>query len=99
MNAESSIPSPTEDKEVEELLAYLETDETQPIVGHASNMSAVHDPSTGHSTLDTISDDEDYDQLFMEVMAGDGAKSPIGLREEHRWYESQQDQGSSMDLS
>lgn len=93
------MPSPTEDKEIEEMLSYLEPDETQPIAGHASIMSAVHDSTTGHSTLDTISDDEDYDQLFMEVMAGDGATSPIGLSKEHRWYEPQQDQGSSMDLS
>ena len=93
------MPSPTEDKEIEELLSYLETDKTRSIAGHASNMSAVHDSSTGHSAPDTISDDEDYDQLFMEVMAGDGAKSPIGLSEEHRWCEPQQDQGSSMDLS
>ena len=88
------MPSPTEDQEVEELLSYLETDETYSIGGHTRNAFSIQDPTKRRSKLDTISDDEDYDQLFMEVLGNDG-----GMLERQALCQPQQDHGSSMDLS
>ena len=94
INDENAVPSPTEDREIEELLSYLETDETYSIGGHTRNASSVQDSTKRRSKLDTISDDEDYDQLFMEVLENDG-----GLLERQALYQPQQDHESRMDLS
>jgi len=90
----NAAPSPTEDREIEELLSYLETDETYSIGSHARNAFSVQDSTKRRSKLDTISDDEDYDQLFMEVLGSDG-----GMPERQALYQPQQDHESSMDLS
>jgi hypothetical protein len=93
------MPSPTEDREIEELLSYLETDDTLPI-GRQTNNASVNDGSDRRlSTLDAISDDEDYDRLFMEVVADDFAMPQAGKREPEEWCDSHQDHESSMDLS
>ena len=95
---ENAMPSPTEDREIEELLSYLETDETHSVGRHQNNAS-VPDAAYRHSTLDTISDDEDYDRLFMEVMADNGGTIKGGMCERQGWCEAQEDPESSMDLS
>ena len=94
INDENAVPSPTEDREIEELLSYLETDEKYSIGGHTRNAFSVQDSTKRRSNLDTISDDEDYDQLFMEVLGNDG-----GMLEKQALYQPQQDHESSMDLS
>jgi hypothetical protein len=94
INDENAMPSPTEDREIEELLSYLETDETYSIGGHTRNTFSVQDSTKRRSKLDTISDDESYDQLFMEVLGNDG-----GMLERQALYQPQQDHESSMDLS
>ena len=88
------MPSPTEDREIEELLSYLETDETYSIGSHTRNIFSAQDSTKRRSKLDTISDDEDYDQLFMEVLGNDG-----GMLERRALCQPQQDHESSMDLS
>ena len=91
---ENVVPSPTEDREIEELLSYLETDETYSVGSHTRNAFSVQDSTKCRSKLDTISDDEDYDQLFMEVLGNDG-----GMLERQALCQPQQDHDSSMDLS
>lgn len=100
VSAENAMPSPTEDREIEELLSYLEADETHSIGVPPSNAS-LNDRSTGRpSMLDNISEEEeDYDQLFLEVMADDNRMSQADAREQEEWYETHQDQDSRMDLS
>jgi hypothetical protein len=91
---ENAVPSPTEDREIEELLSYLETDETYSVGSHTRNAFFVKDLTRRRSKLDTISDDEDYDQLFMEVLGNDD-----GMLERQALCQPQQDHESSMDLS
>jgi hypothetical protein len=88
------VPSPTEDREIEELLSYLETDETYSVGSHTRNAFFAKDLTKRRSKLDTISDDEDYDQLFMEVLGNDD-----GMLERQALCQPQQDHESSMDLS
>jgi hypothetical protein len=88
------VPSPTEDREIEELLSYLLTDDTSSMGGDTKNAFAVHDATKYRSKLDTISDDEEYDQLFMEVLGNDG-----GMLERPAVCQPQQYHESSMDLS
>src|SRR4051794_21642885 len=87
---ENAVPSPTEDREIEELLSYLETDETYSIGGHTKNAFCVQDSTKRRSMLDTISDDEDYDQLFMEVLRNGG-----GMLERQALSQPPQDHESS----
>jgi hypothetical protein len=93
------MPSPTEDREVEELLSYLETDGSHSVYGHATGVFS-YGSSAGHpSMLDTTSDDEEYDQLFIEVMADADGMSQASTRERERRFDANQDHESSMDLS
>jgi hypothetical protein len=93
------MPSPTEDREIEELLSYLETDETLSIDRQTNNASLTGGSAQRLSTLDTISDDEDYDQLFTEVMADGVGMLQEGTRAPEEWCHPHQDQESKMDLS
>jgi hypothetical protein len=98
IRSEDIMPSPTEDREIEELLSYLEADEARATGGRQSNRS-VTDSAYCDSAVDTISDDEDYDRLFMEVMADDGGTLQAGMSEGRVWCEADQTQESCMDLS
>ena len=98
-NHENAMPFPTEDKEIEELVSYLETDETRPIGSRASNTVVKHVSTPDHLVRHTMSDDEDYDQLFLEVIADYGGTPQDARDEMQEWCEPQQEQGSSMDLS
>jgi hypothetical protein len=99
VNDGNAMPSPPEDREIEELLSYLGTDGTHSLGGQTYSTFLNDGSARRPSTLDTISDDDDYDQLFMEVMADDGRTSQAGTPEREGWCEPHQDQESSMDLS
>lgn len=99
MNDENAMPSPTEDREIEELLSYLETDETQSAGFKINNACLPEGSARRPPSLDTISDDEDYDRLFMEVMADDVGMPQTGTRERDDWCHPRQEEEMSMDLS
>jgi hypothetical protein len=99
MNDENAIPSPTEDREIEELLSYLEADETQSAGGNINNAYLTEGSARRPPSLDPMSDDEDYDRLFMEVMADDVGISQTGTLEGDDWCQHPQEEEMSMDLS
>lgn len=97
--AQNDMPSPTEDREIEELLSILETDQSQTQIGEPDGMAHNQEEASRKAGSDTMSDDEDYDQLFMEVI-GDGGDSFVGGHTESETFQRfQQSQDSSMDLS
>lgn len=94
---ENGVPSPTEDREIEELLSFLETD--------VREVSTEDVNGTCHGKLappqrisDTMSDDDDYDQLFMEVI-GDSGGLLLERSQELEAPQEPQSQDSHMDMS
>ena len=92
------MPSPTEDRELEELLSYLETDERKASTVSAHDINQNHEAVTHHRTPDNMSDDEDYDQLFLEVIGDGGCLLQEGS-EEMGAPQEPQSQDSRMDTS
>ena len=100
---ENGMPSPSEEREIEELLSYLETDEVLSL-GTSQN----HGEGSGHQNnslpqqhrVDLISDDDDYDQLFMEVIGVEGqTQQPQSAHYEQAGEQALVELNSSMDLS
>lgn len=97
--AQIDMPSPTEDREIEELLSYLEMDQQEGQRGDMPGMSPDQGEAPRKADSDTMSDDDDYDQLFMEVMEDGGSSLQADTNGGLQLRMSQQSQDSSMDLS
>ena len=96
---ENALPSPTEDREIEELLSYLETDDAQSVGGKMYSPCLADGSTKRPPSLNSLSDDGDYDRLFMEVMAGDVGMSQAGMCEGDDWCQGGREEEMSMDLS
>ena len=87
--------SPTEEREIEELLSYLDDggDGDGAVGGErTSEFRRTSMPS------DAMSDDEDYDRLFQEVLA-QGRNEGMGMGSQELGHGQAVDQDSIMDLS
>ena len=93
------MPSPTEDREIEELLSYLGTDQRESPRGDMDGMSHGQGEGPRNMGSDTLSDDDDYDQLFMEVIGEGEGSFHADANAGRELRVSQQSQDSSMDLS
>jgi hypothetical protein len=96
---ENAVPSRTEDRETEELLSYLETDESQSAGGKMYSACLTECSAKRPPSLDSLSDDQDYDRLFMEVMGDDVGMSQAGMCEGDDWCQRPREEEMSMDLS
>ena len=96
--------SPTEEREIEELLSYLDDGgdgdgavEGERMLGRVSGYLSDSQPRKSIGS-DTMSDDDDYDQLFQEVLA-QGQHEDLGMGSQELGQWQAVDQDSSMDLS
>jgi len=94
-----NMPSPTEEREIEELLKYLEMDQAQGSEASRNDFGHNEEEMSRQTGSDTISDDEDYDQLFMEVIGDNGDFLQDGTHGGQESPAPQQSQDSIMDLS
>ena len=103
---ENGLPSPTEDREIEELLSYLDDNDndTSGLDQHlsktpyASEQQYLHQNQHQNQQQGYISDDEEYDQLFMEVIGANPELSQEG-NDGQQCIDQIHDPGSSMDMS
>jgi hypothetical protein len=96
---ENAVPSPTEDREIEELLTYLEPDDAQSAGGKMYSPCFTDGSTKRPPSLDSLSDDGDYDRLFIEMMADDVGMSQAGMCEGDDWCQRPREEEMSMDLS
>lgn len=98
---ENNMPSPPEDRELEELLSFLDSDEQQapewPRTGGGRPCDQIVQDQP--QAQDAMSEDDGYDELFMGVIGGGLGWSQEATPDLQTLQPPQEDQGSSMDLS